>query len=612
MVPRGAWSLSGLLVALVVDLALVDLAPARTRSLASPRAAATPAPAPAPAPKSTNSLGKNTPPDLLLRPENQRKAQALADFVRGAAFEENGEMEKALESYRKVLNVDPGEAELAARVATLLARQDDYPAAIDVLKDAIKANPRAPEPYLQLSFIYAKYLNKPDQAIDYANRAISLDPTNIDAYQRLYEIHLATGDEAKAMQDLERASKVKTDDASFWTRLGKLQAALVFKDGADPKPEEIARVTATFKRAAETAHDDAAALKDIADFYAASQQLAEAIPLYLRVLELQPEDSSAQEKLANGFVLTNQRDKAIALLQTIIQEHPEKYQPYDLLAQVFDDKGRALARENKKDEATKAFAEAAKNYEQSSLINPSHVNTYVRLADLLIGPLKNAERAVNVLTDARRRFPDAPAVTYYLALAQREAKRPQQAVATFEEALHEAELGGSEMANARFYLDYGATAEQAGLYDKAADLFKKSISLDPANAADAYNYLGYMWAEQNSHLEEAEDAIEHALALDPNNGAYLDSMAWVKYREGKFDDALARLQSALQNLKRDDAVVFEHLGDINAKLNRIPQALDAWQRAHTLDPDNKSLAEKIEGAKTKMSKSESPKQNPFH
>ena len=46
------------------------------------------------------------------------------------------------------------------------------------------------------------------------------------------------------------------------------------------------------------------------------------------------------------------------------------------------------------------------------------------------------------------------------------------------------------MLNARFYFDYGAAAEQAGLYDKAADLFRKSISLDPANAAEAYNYVG--------------------------------------------------------------------------------------------------------------------------
>ena len=73
-------------------------------------------------------------------------------------------------------------------------------------------------------------------------------------------------------------------------------------------------------------------LKDVADYFAASQQIQEAIPLYLKVLELQPDDSNAREKLASGFVLTNQRAKAIEMLQEIIKQHPEKYQPYDLLA----------------------------------------------------------------------------------------------------------------------------------------------------------------------------------------------------------------------------------------------------------------------------------------
>ncbi|PYL64383.1 MAG: hypothetical protein DMF25_07255, partial [Verrucomicrobia bacterium] len=123
--------------------------------------------------------------DLALRPEGEHRAEALAHFVEGTSYEENGEMSKALEAYRKVLNVDPGQSELASRVAALLARQDDFPQAIDVLKDAIAKNPNESEPYLQLAFIYARYLKKTDQAVDYANRAIALNPRNIDAYQRL-------------------------------------------------------------------------------------------------------------------------------------------------------------------------------------------------------------------------------------------------------------------------------------------------------------------------------------------------------------------------------------------------------------------------------------------
>src|SRR6266513_884819 len=128
--------------------------------------------------------------DLNLSIEGGHKAEALAHFAEGIDFEEDGEMEKALEAYRQVLNVDPGQIELAVRVAALLTREDDYPSAIDVLKDAVKVHPKAPEPYLVLAFIYAKYLKKVDQGIEFANKGIALDPQKINATQRPFNIQL--------------------------------------------------------------------------------------------------------------------------------------------------------------------------------------------------------------------------------------------------------------------------------------------------------------------------------------------------------------------------------------------------------------------------------------
>src|SRR5438045_2611377 len=216
-----------LVVAFVLWLALIGSLSAR-----SPSSARAPEPTPHLAVKMSSiqddSVLVTPAKDLLVRIDGQHKADALAHFVEGISFEEQGEMDKALVAYRKVLNVDPGQAELASRVAALLTRQDDFPQAIDVLKDANKANPTAPEPLLQLAFIYAKYLRRTDQAIDYANRAIALDPQNIDAYERFCEIALAAGDDKKALQALGRATQIRSDNAAFWARLGKLYASLTF------------------------------------------------------------------------------------------------------------------------------------------------------------------------------------------------------------------------------------------------------------------------------------------------------------------------------------------------------------------------------------------------
>src|SRR6266576_592199 len=508
------------------------------------------------------------------------------------------------------LNSKPA-ADLALRVTGLLIQDDDFPQAIDVLKDAIKANPTDAGPYQQLAYIYAKYLKKTDQAIDYANRAISLNPGDADAYQRLVEIEVAAGEEKKALEVLDRATKVRSDDAAFWIRLGKLYVAILFKSDSQPKPDELKKTNEIFKRAAENSGDDPGILKDVADYYSASQQLKEAIPLYLRVLELQPDDANAREKLATGFVLTNQRDKAVEMLEQIIKEHPEKYQTYDLLAQVLDEEARSLQRANRIEEAQAKFAKVAANYEQSLLINPNHAGTYVRLAELLLGVLRDPEHAVKLLGEARRRFPGAPEIVYYLGIAQREAKQSQQAVATFEEALHEAQLEeDDDFVNAKFYFNYGAAAEQAGLYNKAADLLRKSIALDPENSAEACNYLGYMWADHNMNLEEAETMIRRALQSEPNNASYIDSIGWVEFRKGQFDRALDDLLRAAKTAEREDPVVFEHIGDTYLKLNRTREALEAWQKALSLDPKNKNLADKIQAAKKMIGKDLPANTNP--
>ncbi len=589
------------LALLLLVCGIGKISSARTLSTRSQKATAAHA-APKRADVIDDSLALPPARDLNLSIEGEHKAEALAHFVEGIDFEENGEMEKAVEAYRQVLNVDPGQIELAVRVAALLTRDDDYPSAIDVLKDAIKVHSKAPEPYLELAFIYAKYLKKVGQAIEFANKAIALDPLKIDGYQRLFEIHLTAGDEKKAVETLDRAAKLPSDDPIFWARLGRLYGSVILKPDAKPVPEQIARLNDVFKRAAAKGQNDAAVLKEAGDYFASTQQIKEALPFYLRVLELQPDDANAREKLATGFVLTNQRARAVETLEAIIQEHPEKYQSYELLAQLHDDEARALLRDNQTDPANAEFKKAAQNYEQSLLINPNHAATYLRLAELLLAPLKQSERAVSILTEGRRRYPDAPEFAYYLAIALRESKKAKEAVVMFEEALNEAQNAQADFLKPRFYIEYGAAAEEASLYDKAAELFHKAIAMDPANAAEPYNYLGYMWAEQNSHLDEAEDAIKRALQLDPDNGAYLDSMAWVQYRQGKYDQALENLKRAVENLPREDAVVFEHLGDVYSKLNRVSQALESWQKAKTLDPSNKNLAAKIDAQKTRVSK----------
>ena len=109
--------------------------------------------------------------------------------------------------------------------------------------------------------------------------------------------------------------------------------------------------------------------------------------------------------------------------------------------------------------------------------------------------------------------------------------------------------------------------------------------------------MGYMWAEHNIHLDEAEKFIAAALETDKDNTAYLDSMAWVNYKKGNFKKALAYIEKSLAlEGEIPDAVIAEHAGDIYSALGEKEKALKYWKLAASIyneDINLPAIKEKI-------------------
>ena len=111
-----------------------------------------------------------------------------------------------------------------------------------------------------------------------------------------------------------------------------------------------------------------------------------------------------------------------------------------------------------------------------------------------------------------------------------------------------------------------------------------------------------MWIERSENLEEAGQLIHRALELEPANGAYIDSLGWLYFKQGKFNEALTELLRAAELLPEPDAVVFEHIGDACDKLGRKAEAVLYWQKALQLDPQSKDVGAKLDKAAEKVAK----------
>jgi Flp pilus assembly protein TadD len=132
-----------------------------------------------------------------------------------------------------------------------------------------------------------------------------------------------------------------------------------------------------------------------------------------------------------------------------------------------------------------------------------------------------------------------------------------------------------ESADALFRL--GAALERSGATGEAEKTFQKLLAGRPNDSA-AQNYLGYMWADRGIRLEEARDLLEKAVAREPRNGAYLDSLGWVYFRLGRLEKAQTLLLAAKER-EPDDPTIEEHLGDLSERQGDIQKAIAHWEHA---------------------------------
>jgi Flp pilus assembly protein TadD len=127
---------------------------------------------------------------------------------------------------------------------------------------------------------------------------------------------------------------------------------------------------------------------------------------------------------------------------------------------------------------------------------------------------------------------------------------------------------------------------------------RKVIELDETHA-EALNYLGYTYAELGINLDEAEDLINRALSYKPDDGFILDSLGWVYYMKGRFEEAVTYLEKAT-GFVQDDPTILEHLGDAYMKIENEVKALEAYQKAlQHKETDKDTLEKKIEEIKKK-------------
>lgn len=178
-------------------------------------------------------------------------------------------------------------------------------------------------------------------------------------------------------------------------------------------------------------------------------------------------------------------------------------------------------------------------------------------------------------------------VQLILAEAQllRDAKQEREAFGLVDQALDKLPN------NPELLYDHAMLAERIDRVDVLESSLRKLIRIKPDNA-HAYNALGYTLADRNQRLVEANELIDTALKLAPDDAFIMDSKGWVLYRQGRTEEGLAYLQRAYSI--RPDAEIAAHLGEVLWVLGRHADARKVWDEALKKSPENETLTKTVQ------------------
>lgn len=204
----------------------------------------------------------------------------------------------------------------------------------------------------------------------------------------------------------------------------------------------------------------------------------------------------------------------------------------------------------------------------------------LRVADAL-GRMERTEEAVVELESLAAERPDSFEPLYRIGNLLRMQERFGEAAEAYDRAIKR--IDNPERHHWSLFYFRGISLERDGQWERAEADFLKALELEPEQPY-VMNYLAYSWVEQKVNLDEAQQMLVRAVELRPNDGYIVDSLGWVYYRLGDYDNAVTYLERAVE-LRPQDPVINDHLGDAYWRVGRKQEARFQWRRSLSFEPE---------------------------
>jgi len=497
---------------------------------------------------------------------------------------------KTIEQYQKIVGIDPKDVDSWVMLGQLQAATRAGADAEASYRKALAIEEDNEDALTGLALLLSEQ-GKNDEANDMLRRAAAKNPSQRSlqalavSYEQMKEYSLAADTIKKLLQtDPENAGELKHAMAADLIQADRLDDAMaVYQELVADEP------------------GDAQAYLRMSQLHRQRRNFATAREMNDKALAIEP--GSLDMRVNNVKILESESkiDQAIAEMKSIVESTSRRNYNQQQRA----DRIRLLG----------VLGEMYRNYDRTD----DSVATYRQIEDLdsntgpaVAGEVIESYRSGRQYTMAQqeaeaalRKFPDDPAlhIRHATVLAEQgnvepalaevrktlEARGPRELNLALAEIYDKGRkydemakvLDAAEKASeskddkSSIWFMRGAMLEKQKRYDQSEAEFRRVLEADPGNVS-ALNYLGYMNANRNVKLQESLSLIQKAVAKEPDQGAYLDSLGWAYYRLGRLEEAEPILREAALRTPRDPTV-HDHLAEVLLKRSKTQEAVAQWE-----------------------------------
>ena len=564
-----------------------------------------------------------------------QELKARDHFTQGMFYELENKHENALIEVYQALLYASTSSTIYNRIAENHMSLGRYESALRYLQKSLKLQPKEPKTIRLIADCHYR-LKDDEKAIDNLQHVLELDPLDENARSLLLLLYRKNGNFLALARQYEQMITLYGEDED-WVRKA---ATIYLKNG------QVDEARALFKLYVEADSGNAGMWYSVGMAYELKEQPDDAITAYSKAIEIAPEVTEAAERvyslcrkeqkwekligvfepfitvpdvtvyrrgIADAYISKEEKDFETSeiILQPLLDKENVEWQVYELMGRV------EWGRQNY-DNAINYF-QTVIDLDVKNRIGWIFKGFVLSDADSLASAEEHYNQALNYL-------PSDPFLLTFHGISLQRLNRDEEAVEEFnkslsidstsvntlvsygislnrlnrtEEAIIPLELAVElEPRNYTALSSLGMIYDQLKMYVKCDSLYENALRLFPDDPLFMNNYA-YTLAERSEKLDFALEMVKKAVAADPENDAYQDTIGWIYYRMGMFDLALLHIQKSVEN-RENSAVVIEHLGDVYLKLGDLKEAKSQWKRALEIDKENERLKQKIENTRHEM------------